>query len=197
MSPMPVASDPREASGVLGGRVRVDAPAEAVVYGPNGYPVFDFNSYCASTSLGSARTEPPAIRFPVVEDHTPNELAGLNALQARHAEWATRNFGDKPLAHRGAFLGVVEETGELMDALLLPFLVSRLGSLGHSLLKADQNIRGTREENDANAKDAVADITIFLMDLCNRKGWVLGDLLGETAARVHARDWTTKPETGV
>lgn len=98
----------------------------------------------------------------------------LRALQADHKEWSTRNFPNAdPI---DAVLGVAEEVGELC----------------HAILKQRQGIRGTKEEHEAKAKDAVGDIVIFLLDVCNRRGWSFAEIVAETWAEVRKRDWTKK-----
>lgn len=67
-----------------------------------------------------------------------------------------------------------------------------VGRLAHALLKQKQGIRGTKEEHEAKAKDAVGDIVIFLLDVCNRRGWSFAEIVAETWAEVRKRDWTKK-----
>jgi NTP pyrophosphatase (non-canonical NTP hydrolase) len=95
----------------------------------------------------------------------------LRQLQAELAPWVAHNFGDRPWQQ--PLMGVAEEVGEL----------------NHALLKQWQGIRGMREEHEAAAKDAVADIVIYLADLCNARGWDFGAIVEETWARVSKRDW--------
>lgn len=73
----------------------------------------------------------------------------LQEIQIEQRAWALKNFGERPSWH--PLMGVMEELGEL----------------AHSLLKREQGIRGTRAEHDANIRDAVGDIMIFLMDFCS------------------------------
>jgi NTP pyrophosphatase (non-canonical NTP hydrolase) len=96
-------------------------------------------------------------------------------LQTENLVWAYRNFGPEREKWRRSFMGVVEEVGEL----------------SHALLKQEQGIRGTREEHEALAKDAVADIIIFLADLCNRRGWSLQECVETAWAEVQKRVWKT------
>jgi NTP pyrophosphatase (non-canonical NTP hydrolase) len=102
----------------------------------------------------------------------------LAKLQDDQREWVRRNFGDRPYWH--PLLGAVEELGEL----------------AHACLKGEQGIRGTVEEHDAKAKDAVADTIIYLADFCTARGYDLQQIVAETWARVKQRDWTVNKQTG-
>jgi len=105
---------------------------------------------------------------------------------AEYSAWVDYNFGttssfeDRTKKAQEQFLGVVEEVGEL----------------SHSILKQLQTIRGTHEEHDADQRDAVADIVIFLMGFCYRKGWSLEQIILETWKDVRLRDWIKYPKTG-
>lgn len=112
------------------------------------------------------RETSPAVYQPAVP--------GMNfrELQTEVDEWSTRNFGYQPADN--PFLGVVEELGEL----------------AHAMLKSKQGIRGTREEHHAAAKDAVADLVIFLADYCSKMGFDLQEVVESTWAKVKLRDWT-------
>lgn len=66
-------------------------------------------------------------------------------LVAEHDEWEQYNFPDAGI--EDAILGCIEECGEL----------------AHAHLKAMQGIRGSSADHVADAKDAVADITIYLL----------------------------------
>jgi hypothetical protein len=70
-------------------------------------------------------------------------------LIAERDEWVARNFppGPDDIPGNDSILGVVEELGEL----------------AHAHLKAKQGIRGTQAEHDAAAKDAIGDITVYLL----------------------------------
>jgi NTP pyrophosphatase (non-canonical NTP hydrolase) len=86
-----------------------------------------------------------------------------------------RNFGPHPAWH--PLLGAVEEIGEL----------------AHSFLKAEQGIRGTKEEHEAAAKDAVADTIIYLADFCSCVGFDLEAIVDMTWDEVKRRDWKKNP----
>ena len=93
-------------------------------------------------------------------------------LQEEHREWAYRNFG-----------------GNINPALSLLGVMEELGELAHAHLKGVQHIRGTTEEHNAAAKDAIGDCIIFLSDYTSRRGWDLQAIVEETWAQVRQRDW--------
>jgi NTP pyrophosphatase (non-canonical NTP hydrolase) len=105
-------------------------------------------------------------------------MKSLTQLQAEVGEWAKKNFGDQPSYRQ--ILGAMEELGEL----------------AHAQLKSEQGIRGSQEKHDADAKDAVADVVIYLVDYCYRRGWDFHVILFETWEVVKNRDWKKNPETG-
>lgn len=67
-----------------------------------------------------------------------------------HKEWADKNFPDSTEIISAA--GMVEECGELF----------------HALIKNQQGIRGTEEKHLEDMKDAIGDISIYLLDFLNR-----------------------------
>jgi NTP pyrophosphatase (non-canonical NTP hydrolase) len=102
-------------------------------------------------------------------------------IQAELLEWQTRNFPDR--LSWEPVMGAMEELGEL----------------AHAHLKEHQKIRNT-ENHVENARDAVADITIYLLDYCNARGWNFEELVASTWEMVRQRDWnkhraeTLKPD---
>lgn len=110
----------------------------------------------------------------------------LRKLQVEHGEWAVRNFGAgaTPEEERErsvwAFLGMVEEAGEL----------------AHALLKQRQGIRGAADEHEAKAQDAFGDLLIFAVDFARRRGWDAEAVVAETWAGVKKRDWLRNKMTG-
>lgn len=106
----------------------------------------------------------------------------LSQIQAEVETWARKNFGPPvPPFHR-PLLGVVEEVGEL----------------AHAQLKKEQGIRGTAEEHDVKAMDAIGDICLYLMDYCNNRGWSLEAIVEETWDKVVSkRNWRENPLDGL
>lgn len=88
-------------------------------------------------------------------------VADLSDLWAdyhrRRNAWVAHNFpttdGAGPLPMLETTYGVIEELGEL----------------AHSDLKSKQNIRGTAEEHEAKAKDAIGDMTVYLWGITARQ----------------------------
>jgi NTP pyrophosphatase (non-canonical NTP hydrolase) len=107
-----------------------------------------------------------------------NNHFSLKDYQERHDKWQKHNFGGKHGSGYRPLLGVVEEVGEL----------------AHAHLKAEQGIRNN-ENHEANKKDAVADIIIYLSDYCTGQGIDLEKTLKETWDQVLKRDWKTNPNT--
>ena len=118
------------------------------------------------------------LRERVHEDGVVHVLA-LDELQTEIFTWQTKNFGDQPAGR--SLLGCVEEIGEL----------------AHAVLKQEQGIRGTPEEHIADAKDAIGDLGIFLLNYCSARGWSLEDILLSTWREVSARDWIKFPGDGL
>lgn len=94
----------------------------------------------------------------------------VSTIQAEHAAWVSKNFGEsRGLRHPA--MGIVEEVGELF----------------HAVLKSEQGIRGTKEEHDAAIKDAIGDVCIYAIDYTSRLGMRLSDILRSESFDVTAR----------
>lgn len=117
----------------------------------------------------------------------------LKDLQREVGEWSRRNFGTSKSPALTA-LGLGEELGEFADA-MVP-MQSAIGRLMHSVLKAEQGIRGTPEEHYARASDAVGDLLVFLANLCDRVGIDMDEAATRTWAEVSQRDWVRFPKNG-
>lgn len=109
-------------------------------------------------------------------------MSVLSRIQLEQAEWAQRNFPDSmgPEKLYVPALGVAEEAGELC----------------HEVLKLDQGIRGTYTEHLDNTIDAVGDITIYLLDLCNKLNIDFESCVINTWQIVKQRDWVKYPKDG-
>lgn len=90
-------------------------------------------------------------------------------LVSERTEWVNHNFPPDTPSH--SVLGVIEETGELV----------------HHYLKAEQGIRGTSLEHMAEMRDAIGDITIYLLGVLAHADYVplrepitIGGLAGTT-----------------
>jgi NTP pyrophosphatase (non-canonical NTP hydrolase) len=111
---------------------------------------------------------------------------GINfsELQRQCREWEQYNFPDSTGIQN--FIGVVEEVGEL----------------AHFMLKGMQGIRegsdgaGKKASTEAHMMDAVGDITIFLINYCNKMGWSFDRIVAETWEEVRQRDFRKFPKNG-
>ncbi len=104
-------------------------------------------------------------------------------LQEENCEWVKRNFNvQRPNREDGwkPVFGVMEEVGEL----------------SHSLLKQSQGIRGSTEEHEANAQDAIGDITVFLADVCSAYGWDYQEIVENVWNTVKQRNWNNNKTNG-
>lgn len=68
--------------------------------------------------------------------------------------------------------------------------------IAHHTLKLEQGIRGSKEEHESAAKDAVGDLIIFLTDYANRKNIDLQTTIEEVWGKVKQRDWTKNKKDG-
>jgi NTP pyrophosphatase (non-canonical NTP hydrolase) len=102
----------------------------------------------------------------------------IDRFQDSVGKWGDRNFTSRDWHH--PLMGLSEELGEL----------------NHALLKQEQGIRGSYEEHEAQAVDAVGDIVIFLAHLCHRRGWCLRRAVESAWMDVSQRDWISDPEKG-
>lgn len=100
----------------------------------------------------------------------------LDRIQEEHRIWTDYNFPDAPDYH--SLIGAFEEMGEL----------------AHAWLKREQHIRG--HEHDAEARDAIGDIIIYLLHFCTSNGWKMSEIIQETWDQVQKRDWIANPEDG-
>jgi len=119
-------------------------------------------------------------------------------FQGKVWEWKEKNkskLGNHKEKSYRALLGMVEEQGELTE-LLLPYILlniySSLSKISHHHLKKECEIRET-EDHTKNAKDAIGDLCIFLIDYCNLKGWDLQTIVTNTWIEVEKRDWNKNP----
>lgn len=103
-------------------------------------------------------------------------MSDLRVMQQEVTTWSEENFGKQDAMN--PYMGMVEELGEL----------------SHALLKQKQGIRGTHGKHEADAKDAIGDLMIFLLDFCGKKGWDAETILDDTWAVVRMRQWGANRE---
>jgi len=100
------------------------------------------------------------------------EHMDLNDIQSKLQKWRANNF--KEITDQHQLMGIVEEVGEL----------------SHAMLKWKQGIRGyDTEKAHSEMKDAIGDMIIFTMGLCDVYGWKLSDIIKDTSDYVLTRDW--------
>jgi len=102
----------------------------------------------------------------------------LTEVQERLYAWQVRNF---PVVEKTALhccLGVVEELGEMRQAWekLAAVLVASPAAPSDSY-QADWECR--KAQNEAEVKDAIGDVAVYLMNLCSAKSWNIGSVIYE------------------
>jgi NTP pyrophosphatase (non-canonical NTP hydrolase) len=102
-----------------------------------------------------------------------------NVLQGEMHDWRLRNFPEADPEQQ--LLGVVEEVGEL----------------AHAHLKDIQGIRGDAYKHEAESRDAIGDMLIYLMGYCSYREWSLAKILLDTWQDVKQRNWIANPEDGL
>lgn len=106
------------------------------------------------------------------------EASTVARVQREQRPWVAHNFGERP--GWMPVLGLAEEVGEL----------------AHAFLKREQGIRGTKEQHDADIRDAAADLVIFLCDVASAEGFDLDQVISETWDMVRKRDFKADPAGG-
>lgn len=96
-------------------------------------------------------------------------MFNFNTLQHEQAEWSRRNFGtDRDPSH--ALMGIMEELGELGDALNMAYFRKMDTPIGPDR-RFDQILE--------DVKDSIADLVIFSADYCTLKGWDMAKLYSQ------------------
>lgn len=121
----------------------------------------------------------------------PREHMTLARLQYQHEAWSRRQPWNQPHLVATEHIELLQHASEPLMG-----LQEELGELAHAHLKATQGIRGTWDEHEAAARDAVGDILLYLADYCSRRGWSLQEIAEQVGREVWARDWTKNPKTG-
>lgn len=108
----------------------------------------------------------------------------ISVCQEELHDWRMKNFPE--CTPEDQFMGMVEEMGEM----------------AHAWLKHKQGIRsyagGATAKEPIAIKDAIADLTIFMMGFCSLMGWDLELIVEATAYNeVMKRDWITYPTNGI
>lgn len=75
-------------------------------------------------------------------------------------------------------------------------LAEEVGELSHAHLKQHQGIRGSSEEHERAAKDAIGDILVYAAGYCKNRGWSLRECLETAWKEVSNRDWNRNKQNG-
>jgi NTP pyrophosphatase (non-canonical NTP hydrolase) len=107
------------------------------------------------------------------------DLRGIDDLQVEQANWHAYNFGSSiPFQN---LAGMMEELGEL----------------SHAMLKQSQGIRGyDGVKAEAEIKDAIGDLCIFAMNLCNNLDITISDCIATAWDEIKDRDFKKFPNNG-
>lgn len=97
-------------------------------------------------------------------------MGRLFELQKLIQQWQEKNFDEVEMWELA--LGVCEEAGELC----------------HCVLKSERGMNG-EEELDLEMRDAIGDVIVFLLGLCELKGWNIEEVVEEAVATVLQREW--------
>lgn len=106
------------------------------------------------------------------------EDSTLTRIQEEHREWVEKNFPGESIEQRT--LGVCEEAGEL----------------AHHVLKMQQKIRGSKLYHLGEAVDAIGDLCIFALGVCDYLEVDLQEVIENTWEDVKKRNWIEDPDTG-
>lgn len=162
---------------------------------------------------GADSVNPPSLMMEAIqlEEPTPPPGFDLDIFQIEVADWVSRNFGspwtpaDSPEIFGPRQLipsshPVAQRLEKLENERLIAHqfmgMVEELGELAHSMLKEQQGIRGSAEEHQAKAKDAIGDLLVFMTSYCFRRGWYLPRIAAMVWEEVRRRDWQKNPQTG-
>lgn len=130
------------------------------------------------------------------EPHLP--VSEMAAAQVKLLRWVNTKVKHTIPGSIENVLGSVEELGELYE--VQREIAIRLGKLAHFELNLSQQRRYsgyTDEQIREIEADAIADIFVFLMNLCTSRRLDAGTLFLSTVDEVtKKRDWVARPETG-
>ena len=96
----------------------------------------------------------------------------MREIQQQHHKWHDHNFPTSTA--EDMLIGVVEEVGEL----------------AHANLKSRQ----VGENLEADERDAIGDIIIFLIGYCNKRNFSVMDIIRQTWDEVKQRDYVAMRE---
>ncbi|TXH15163.1 MAG: hypothetical protein E6R03_07655 [Hyphomicrobiaceae bacterium] len=122
-------------------------------------------------------------------------MSEIKEAQRHLWEWQNREL---PLKVNGLTQDEVDALPEqvrreLFESRLIRGATEEIGELCHASLKQAQGIRYLPEVAEEMKKDAVADIVIYLLNLCSLLDIDFEDVLLTVIKKVTARRWATKP----
>lgn len=110
---------------------------------------------------------------------TGEMYTALDQFQSLVVEWNIRNF--PPFASEDRlFKGIVEEVGEY----------------AHATLKMQQGIRGSAEDHERKAQDALGDLFVYMCALAHKRGWTIADCIRIAWDDIKDRNWQQYPGNG-
>lgn len=124
-------------------------------------------------------------------------LNGLDTLQIEIESWRADNFGPKSESFKSVRRFMDQDNNAMMITQLLG-MNEEIGELTHAVLKKMQGIRGMDDPLTFKtaAMDAIGDIFIYAMGLCDTLNLDMSDCLDKTAESVLKRDWNANKESG-
>jgi len=105
-------------------------------------------------------------------------MTAIQQIQSALEQWRKHNFPNAETWE--PIMGACEELGELC----------------HAHLKNHEGVH-TGESFERQARDAIGDTVIFLMQYCTMMKWDFETIVVDTWDNVKDRDWVTHPENGV
>ncbi|KKK62283.1 hypothetical protein LCGC14_3005880, partial [marine sediment metagenome] len=150
------------------------------------------------------------LKKPLQGENHPAAKLDWDAVRDIREQYAEGNVTHKQLAEEydvdRSLIGLVvngqiwkpEVSISLPDQTEVPLTkaLDAIGRLAHADLKQSQGIRGSDAEHEADAKDAIGDLLIYLAGYTTRRGWNLQDIIEEVWSQVKARDWRRWPNYG-
>lgn len=124
----------------------------------------------------------------------PLSVSEIRALQIEMTQWLEHNFGGETDNKLASTMGLVEEVGELGEAVM--GLALHIARLNRAVLKQYQGIRGTYDEWQAAIETETADSFVKLVDIARVCGFDLSTVVWGRWDQLKMRDWKKDPAGG-